>query len=47
MKQAKGRKIGRSIKKCQVYKALGIRERNKAKRALRHLRKHPHDVVRV
>ena len=44
MKQAKGRKIGRAKKKCEIYRALGIREMNKARRRVRHLNKHPHDL---
>lgn len=31
----KGRKIGRNKEKCQRYRALGIREKNKLKRILK------------
>ena len=41
--KAKGRKIGRNAKWCQVYKNLGIREINKARKRVRHLRLHPND----
>ena len=43
MKQSKGRKIGRNKKRCEIYRMLGTREINKAKRRIRHLRKHPGD----
>ncbi len=40
----KGRKVGRNIKKCQVYLITGRREINKERKAIRHLRKHPNDL---
>ena len=32
-KSGGAKKIGRSLKKCAVYKALGIRDKNKARKA--------------
>ena len=32
-KSGGAKKIGRSLKKCAVYKALGIREKNKLRKA--------------
>lgn len=38
-----GRKKGRNLKQCLVYKNKQQRERNKAIRLARHLRRHPED----
>lgn len=38
-------KRGRNIAKCARYKSLGIRERNKKRKVLKHLRKFPNDKV--
>ena len=35
----KGRKVGRNKSKCEVYRASGTRERNKALRAARHAKR--------
>lgn len=40
----KGRKHGRNEKWCQTYKARGTREKNKAAKIRRHLKKHPNDA---
>ena len=40
---SKGRKIGRNLVKCQRYRDLGIREENKRRKLLKHLKKHPND----
>ena len=40
---AKGRKIGRNQKWCQVYRAIGRRRINKMVRLDRHLRRLPQD----
>ena len=44
---AKGRKIGRNAKWCQVYRASGVRERNKRMKRARHVKVHPNDLLAV
>lgn len=39
------RKIGRSKKKCERYRAAGRREKNKLARLEKRLRKHPNDTA--
>lgn len=38
-----GRKIGRDAAKCKRYREIMKREKNKARRLLSHLRRHPSD----
>ena len=38
------KKHGRSAKWCQAYRSRGQREKNKAKRLVRHLEKYPNDI---
>jgi len=40
----KGRKIGRNKNFCDMYKLQGRREKNKKKRKIRHLKRHPNDL---
>ena len=39
------KKYGRAIEKCKSYKAAGTRERNKARKLRRHLKRHPKDLT--
>ena len=39
------RKIGRMKAKCERYRLLHTREKNKIKRILKHLKKHPNNLV--
>ncbi len=39
----KGAKIGRNRAVCLKYRAEGRREKNKARRAARHIKAHPND----
>ena len=41
----KNRKHGRAEDKCAAYKANGTREKNKVKKARKHLKRHPNDLV--
>ena len=44
------RKIGRMKAKCERYRLLHTREKNKIKKILKHLKKHPNNksaIVRV
>lgn len=41
------RKIGRNAAKCARYSAEGRREKNKARKILRHLKRHPNDMNAV
>ena len=41
---AKGRKIGRNKKLCEIYRARGVREINKRIKIDSHLRRHPGDA---
>ena len=40
-KGQKGRKVGRNLKKCAKYKALGMRIKNKIQKMLKHIKLHP------
>ncbi len=40
----KNRKWGRNKKFCERYRIEGRRERNKARKAIRHLKNHPLDI---
>lgn len=42
--QKKSRKHGRNKTECEVYRARGRREQNKAKKMLRHAARHPNDT---
>ena len=42
-KSHKGRKIGRYLKKCERYKLSHRREKNKIKKILKHLKRHPNN----
>lgn len=46
-KTKKGRKHGRNKSACQLYRGRQQRERNKARRLVRHLKKFPADNVAV
>ena len=46
-KGKKNRKHGRNRKFCERYRAENRRERNKRKKQIRHLKKHPNDVDRT
>ena len=37
------KKYGRNAKKCEKYKAAGRRAENKARKALKHKKRHPND----
>jgi len=39
------RKIGRNIGKCARYRAFSVRKKNKERKVLKHLKKHPNDKV--
>jgi hypothetical protein len=39
-----GRKKGRNLKWCQSYRLRQQREKNKAIKLVRHLKKHPEDI---
>lgn len=41
----KASKKGRNKKFCEVYRLEGRREKNKKKKLLRHIKKHPNDTV--
>ena len=41
----KSKKMGRNAKKCERYKVMHKRERNKASRLLKHIKMHVHDVT--
>ncbi len=41
----KGAKIGRNKVSCAKYRAEGRREKNKAKRARRHIKAYPNDQL--
>ena len=43
-KSHKGRKIGRNRIKCERYKLTHKREKNKIRRILKHLKKHPNNL---
>lgn len=43
MFKAKGKKIGRSLKKCQIYHLNGRRTLNKLRRVVRHVKTHVGD----
>lgn len=36
-------KIGGNKAKCQAYRLSGTRERNKKRKMIRHMKKHPND----
>ena len=42
-KGKKNRKIGRNAVKCMRYMIEGRREKNRARKILRHLKSHPND----
>lgn len=44
-KTNKNRKYGRSRSRCESYRKRGMRERNKKRKLLRHLRKFPRDKL--
>ena len=44
-KTGKGRKIGRNKRWCEAYRLRGQREKNKAVRLHKHLRRLPDDAV--
>ena len=39
------KKYGRNRAKCQRYRTRGIREKNKTRRRLKHLKRHPNDTM--
>ena len=43
----KNRKVGRAKKACESYRARQQRERNKAVKIARHLKRHPGDEVSI
>lgn len=47
MSGKKGRKLGRNEKWCQAYRTRGQREKNKARKLRRHLKRHPEDLQAV
>lgn len=40
-KGQKGRKLGRNKKKCEKYKAMGMRKKNKIHKLKKHIKDHP------
>lgn len=42
-KGKKGRKVGRDRKKCQEYRARGLRIKNKIRKLRKHIKRQPND----
>lgn len=44
-KGKKGRKVGRDKKKCQDYRARGLRIKNKIRKLKKHIKRQPRDLA--